>query len=125
MIINLIFLSNRWLHFMPSWFDHFMWIIYIVFLNDSLLLLYKFLHPKYHFQLEFREFGLQFPYWIQSNVPRIYFKMDTRKKIGTYTILVLMFCSLYFDNLIMFYSCIVLPILIHIIAFKIHNLNFL
>ncbi|ARF12525.1 hypothetical protein Klosneuvirus_6_87 [Klosneuvirus KNV1] len=104
---------------MPSWFDHFMWIVYIICLNDFLLFLYIFLHPKYHFQLEFNEIGLKFPYWNQDNEPRIYFKMDRRKKFGTYTILILMVYSLYLDNLIMFCSCVIVPILIHIIAFKI------
>jgi len=119
MIIDLVFLSNRWLHFMPSWFDHFMWIVYIICLNDALLFLYMFLNPKYHFQLEFREIGLKFPFWIQGDEQRIYFKMDMRKKFGTYTILILMVFSLIIDDLIMFCSCVIIPILIHILAFRI------
>lgn len=118
MILSIVLLSNRWFHFMPSWFDHFMWIVYIVCLNDALLLLYRFLSSKYHFQLEFREIGIKFPYWIHGDEPRIYFKMDMRKKLGTYTIMMLMIYSLYLDNLFMFCSCIIIPILIHIIALR-------
>lgn len=121
MLIDLVLLSNRWLHFMPLWFDHFMWLVYIICLNDTLLFLYKFLHPKYHFQLEFREIGLKFPYWNQGDEPRNYFKMDMMKKIGTYTILILMMYSLYLDNLIILYLCITIPILIHIIVFRFRN----
>ena len=100
---------------MPDWFDNFMWIVYIACLNDALLFLYTFIHPKYRFQLEFREIGLSFPYWNQKNENRIYFKMDTRKKIGTYSILIIAVYGLYIDSLLIFYSSIIIPIILHVL----------
>jgi len=121
MIISFVFLLNRWFHFLPSWCDYLMWLVYIWFVNDSILLLYKFLEPKYHFLIEFNTINLQFPFGYQSMEPRKYFKMDMRKKIGTYSVLVLMVYSLYIDNLVMFCSCVIIPILLHILMFKFKN----
>ena len=118
MIIDIFLLSNRWLHFMPQWFDQFMWIVYLICLNDSILLLYKFLHPKYHILIEFNTIRLKLPIGYKSDKQRNYFKMDMRKKIGTYSIIGLIIYSLYIDSLVLLCFCVIIPILLHIIVFR-------
>lgn len=122
MLLSLFLVSNRWFHFLPPFLDRFMFIAYILLLNDVILLSYNFLDPKYHFVLEFRTIGISFPYGL-SNLrcdTRVYFKMDNRKKIGTYSILLIMAYSLYIDNLTLFVVTFILPIIVHVLLFKLY-----
>jgi hypothetical protein len=98
-----------------------MWIIYILLLNDSLLLLYKFIEPKYHIRIEFRDLGIYFPFGINNQQQRVYFNMNMRKKIGTYFILALISYSIYLDNIILLFLSFIIPILLHIVIANIFN----
>jgi len=119
MLLYILLILNRWYLYLPSFFNYFTWIAYILLLNDLLLLLYRFVEPQYHIRIEFRDLGIYFPFGMDRNQRRVYFTMTGRKKIGTYFILLIAFYSACTDNIILLICSFMIPVVTHMVYFYI------
>lgn len=92
-------------------------------LNVFLNILYMFLPPKHQYKVHFYIAGttITFPFIVSDQTHRVYFKVDTRKKVSTYGLLIFILYNLHRGNYLITALAFLIPIAIHYIYFQIRK----